>query len=325
MWEKVIVYMNFADCFDQIEEKNTFLKKVILKNKKQENKTSDHCPLKKHHQEQMNKHLKDDYLFYREMVENILREYSDEIEVENQWEFFLDLSQTQYLFSTDPLITVQDIVSKVFDEWGLHVRAAVSFQKDFAKWVYRISKHLPISSLSYQQACRLFQKKNIEDYLEKSFQQDYNQEKALPSFIAQENGQPFSNYQEAVTVADCLSQRLIYQLKEKDYAMKEIQICFYDSQDHFYKLKKCLRNFTNVAGEIRSFIHDILKCFQYTDIYFGMKILLVHLSDLRNYLPKPQSNKESIKNISWNDVFSLRCIHIFPKNHSYFLKRAKSS
>ncbi|MBR2802370.1 MAG: DNA polymerase IV [Erysipelotrichaceae bacterium] len=74
----------------------------------------------------------EDYVYYTEMVKDIYREYTDQVESFGLDEAWFDLSRTVSLFG-DPVETARTIQERVFRETGLSVSMGVSFNKIFAK------------------------------------------------------------------------------------------------------------------------------------------------------------------------------------------------
>lgn len=218
-------------------------------------------------------------LYYCEKIKNILYEYCDEVFVENTYDIFFDLTKSQYLLEdVNAKNIIDSLKKKIEDECYITVQIAMSFNKDFAKWIYYHSND-QYHILNYNQARKIFGRDICQNKLYESALSPRNLQ-TLPQIFGEEDQTFFNDYYMASKIAENLVKKIVLQLKEKDYGIRHIQIQFYDSKMCLHSREESLRNFTNVYSEIYYAIIQLLKNVSYQKEYFGMKILL---SDFKDY------------------------------------------
>lgn len=74
----------------------------------------------------------DDYQYYSDLIKDVYREYTDDVESFGIDEAWLDVSASQRLFGTAPKIG-KEIQERVLNEFGITVSVGVSFNKIFSK------------------------------------------------------------------------------------------------------------------------------------------------------------------------------------------------
>lgn len=152
-WEKVIFHIDINHCYAQIEEmkcpslrnvpmavggnekdrhgiilaKNDIAKTYHIKTgeslREAYSKCADLLVIPPHF---------DEYMYYTEMVKDIYREYTDQVESFGLDEAWIDYTASQNLFG-DPIVIAKEIQERIKKEIGLTVSIGVSFNKIFAK------------------------------------------------------------------------------------------------------------------------------------------------------------------------------------------------
>lgn len=260
MLKTFIGYICLEDVICQLEEKrNQYLKKRF-------------------HQQQLNSFYdcyEDD--FYKEKIKNILFEYCNDVFEENTYDIFFDLTKSQYFLDEDCLQLMKTIEKRIADECRMEIHIAMSFHKDFAKWIYHhgCDQH---RILSYQQAKKIFGKNFCQEKL-KETTLPVKEKMTLPQLYGQVSQTEFTHFHEACPIAEKLTLDLVTQLKDKDYGIRHIQIILLDSKLHFYKKEEILRNYTNIYSDIYHTVVKLLQTISYQNQYLEMKILLCDFKD----------------------------------------------
>ncbi len=246
MLKSCVGYINLKDVVHQIEE-----------NKKNEMIKNFYC-------------CNEDYVFYKEKIKNILFEYCNDVYDKNDDDIFFDMTHSQLLFNNHMDDVMKSIVLKIEDEFHIHLNIAMSFHQDFAKWIYYHSQE-QYRILGYQQAQRIFGKNLCQSKMQE-MQISTREIMTLPQLFGEDDQTVFSCYDDACCIGERLIQKLVEQLKEKDYGIRHIQIQYYDENLKVYKL---------------------LKNISYQKTYFGLKIILRDFTDYREKADVSNNKKTS--------------------------------
>ena len=267
MLKSCVGYINLKDVVHQIEE-----------NKKNEMIKNFYC-------------CNEDYVFYKEKIKNILFEYCNDVYDKNDDDIFFDMTHSQLLFNNHMDDVMKSIVLKIEDEFHIHLNIAMSFHQDFAKWIYYHSQE-QYRILGYQQAQRIFGKYLCQSKMQE-MQSSMNEILTLPQLFGEDEQINFSCYDDVCCIGERLINKLVAQLKEKDYGIRCIQIQYYDENLKVYKEEKQLRNYTNIYTDIYYTAMQLLKNISYQKTYFGLKIILRDFTDYREKADVSNNKKTS--------------------------------
>lgn len=149
MWEKAIVYSSIDNYYVQVEEtlfpslKETVMvvgegNVVLSVNELAKDynirigDTLEMARIKCPHIVIMNPHY-EDYKYYYELIKNIYREYSDQVESYENGEIWIDLTSYQGVYGGHPIDIANVMRNRIYDELGIRVDLGVSFNRLFAK------------------------------------------------------------------------------------------------------------------------------------------------------------------------------------------------